>query len=127
MVSTVQNVAVDCADAYELARFWSSVTGGPLHPDVRPGHRETLVLLPEGPVLYFNQVPEPKTIKNRIHLCLRPETTRDQEVDRLLGLGATFVADHRNPDGSGWAILADPEGNEFCVLHGDSDRATADS
>ncbi|MFF1967807.1 VOC family protein [Streptomyces sp. NPDC058232] len=123
MVSVLQNVAIDCADAYELARFWSSVTGRPMHSDVRPGDRETQVLLAEGPVLYFNQVPEAKTIKNRIHLCLRPETSRDREVDRLLGLGATFVADHRNPDGSGWAVLADPEGNEFCVLRGESDRA----
>lgn len=127
MVSVVQNVAIDCADAYELARFWSSVTGRPLHPEDRPGDRETQVLLAEGPVLYFNQVPETKTIKNRIHLCLRPETSRDQEVDRLLGLGATFVADHRHPDGSGWAILADPEGNEFCVLRSESDRAAMNS
>ncbi|MER6199513.1 VOC family protein [Streptomyces sp. NPDC001586] len=127
MVSVLQNVAIDCADSYELARFWSSVTGRPLHPDARPGDRETEVLLAEGPVLYFNQVPETKTIKNRIHLCLRPETSRDQEVDRLLGLGATFVADHRNADGSGWAVLADPEGNEFCVLRSDSDRATVNS
>jgi predicted enzyme related to lactoylglutathione lyase len=80
-----------------------------------------------GPVLHFNQVPEPKTVKNRIHLCLRPETSRDEEVERLLGLGATFVADHRNADGSGWAILADPEGNEFCVLRGASERAAMDS
>ena len=127
MVSVLQNVAIDCADAYELARFWSSVTGRPMHSDVRPGDRETQVLLAEGPVLYFNQVPEAKTIKNRIHLCLRPETSRDREVDRLLGLGATFVADHRNPDGSGWAVLADPEGNEFCVLRSESDRSTMNS
>ncbi|MGR4878123.1 VOC family protein [Streptomyces sp. LARHCF249] len=127
MVSVVQNVAIDCADAYELARFWSSVTGRPLHAEDGPGARETQVLLAEGPVLYFNQVPEAKTIKNRIHLCLRPEASRDQEVDRLLGLGATFVADHRNPDGSGWAILADPEGNEFCVLRSESDRAAVNS
>ncbi|GGX25850.1 VOC family protein [Streptomyces chryseus] len=127
MVSVLQNVAIDCANAYELARFWSSVTGCPVHPDVRPGDRETQVLLAEGPELYFNQVPEAKTTKNRIHLCLRPETSRDQEVDRLLSLGATFVADHRNPDGSGWAILADPEGNEFCVLRSESDRAAMNS
>lgn len=125
MVSVVQNVAVDCADAYELARFWSAVTGGPLHPDDAPGSRETQVLLPGGPVLYFNQVPEPKTVKNRIHLCLRPTTTRDAEVERLLGLGATLVGDLREPDGAGWAVLADPEGNEFCVLRSDSDRAAA--
>lgn len=125
MVSVVQNVAIDCADAYELALFWSRVTGSPLPPEDGPGVRETQVLLAEGPVLYFNQVPEAKTVKNRIHLCLRPETSRDREVDRLLGLGATFVGDHRNPDGSGWAVLADPEGNEFCVLRSESDRAAA--
>ncbi|MYR11638.1 VOC family protein [Streptomyces sp. SID724] len=127
MVSVVQNVAIDCADAYGLARFWSGVTGRPLHPEDRPGVREAQVLLAEGPVLYFNQVPEAKTVKNRLHLCLRPETSRDQEVDRLLELGATFVGDHRNADGSGWAILADPEGNEFCVLRSASDRAAPDS
>jgi predicted enzyme related to lactoylglutathione lyase len=127
MVSVLQNVAIDCADAYEPARFWSRVTGRPLHPEDRPGDRETQVVLAEGPVLHFNQVPEAKTVKNRIHLCLRPETSRDQEVDRLLGLGAAFVADHRTPDGSGWAILADPEGNEFCVLRSESDRAATNS
>ncbi|MFI6150313.1 VOC family protein [Streptomyces sp. NPDC051109] len=127
MVSVVQNVAIDCADAYGLARFWSGVTGCPLDPAAAPGDRETQVLSAQGPVLYFNQVPEPKTVKNRMHLCLRPETSRDREVDRLLGLGAALVADHRNPDGSGWAVLADPEGNEFCVLRSESDRAAANS
>lgn len=122
MVSVLQNVAVDCADAYELARFWSEVTGRPVHPDDRPGDRETQVMLPQGPLLYFNQVPEPKTVKNRLHLCLRPTTSREEEVGRLLSLGATLVADRRNPDGSGWAVLADPEGNEFCVLRGESDQ-----
>ncbi|MFF0751781.1 VOC family protein [Streptomyces sp. NPDC004267] len=125
MVSVLQNVAIDCTDAYGLARFWSGVTGRPLHPEGRPGDAEVQVMLAEGPVLYFNQVPEAKTVKNRLHLCLRPETSRDEEVERLLGLGATFVGDHRNPDGSGWAVLADPEGNEFCVLRSESDRARA--
>ncbi len=123
MVSVVQNVAVDCANAYELARFWSAVTGRPLHPEDRPGDDETQVMLPTGPLLHFNQVPEPKTAKNRLHLCLRPETSREEEVERLLGLGATLVVDRRESDGSGWAVLADPEGNEFCVLNSESDRA----
>ncbi|MEU8705764.1 VOC family protein [Streptomyces sp. NPDC048565] len=123
MVSVVQNVAIDCVDAYELARFWSEVTGCPLDPEDGPGAQETQVMMPEGPVLYFNQVPEPKTVKNRVHLCLRPETSREAEVERLLGLGAALVADRREPGGSGWAVLADPEGNEFCVLRGESDRA----
>ncbi|MFE7516571.1 VOC family protein [Streptomyces sp. NPDC057540] len=127
MVSVLQNVAIDCADAYELARFWSGVTGRPMDPEDRPGAHETQVLLAEGPVLYFNQVPEARTTKNRLHLCLRPETSRDEEVRRLLDLGAVLVADHRNADGSGWAVLADPEGNEFCVLRSESDRAAAAS
>ncbi|MGC5039071.1 VOC family protein [Streptomyces sp. DT190] len=122
MVSVVQNIAIDCADAYGLALFWSRVTGRPLHPEDAPGARETQVMPADGPALYFNQVPEPKTIKNRVHICLRPETSRDEEVARLLELGAVLVADRRNPDGSGWAVLADPEGNEFCVLRSESDR-----
>lgn len=123
MVSVLHNVAIDCTDAYELARFWSEVTGVPLDPDDKPGDEEMQIPLPEGPALYFNQVPEPKTVKNRVHLCLRPESTRDEEVTRLLALGATLVADRRNPDGTGWAVLADPEGNEFCVLRSAADRA----
>ncbi|MDH6225585.1 MULTISPECIES: VOC family protein [Streptomyces] len=123
MTSVVQNVAIDCADAYALARFWSEVTGFPLDPDARPGDLETQVTAVEGPHLYFSQVPEPKTAKNRVHLCLRPRTSRDEETARLVELGATLVDDLRQPDGSGWVVLADPEGNEFCVLRGESDRA----
>ncbi|MFJ8649201.1 VOC family protein [Streptomyces sp. NPDC093546] len=127
MVSVVQNVAIDCANAYELARFWSKALGRPLDPESKPGDVETAVPLPEGPLLYFNQVPEPKTAKNRLHLCLRPETSREEEVERLLGLGATLVADRREPDGAGWAVLADPEGNEFCVLRSAAERAAMSS
>ncbi|MFI6647207.1 VOC family protein [Streptomyces sp. NPDC050529] len=123
MISVVQNIAIDCADAYALARFWSEVVGCPLHPEDEPGAVETEVMLPVGPLLHFNQVPEPKTIKNRVHLCLRPTTSREEEVDRLLGIGATLVTDRREPDGAGWAVLADPEGNEFCVLRSEAERA----
>ncbi|WP_030333293.1 VOC family protein [Streptomyces sp. NRRL B-1381] len=126
MISVVQNVAIDCADPYGLARFWSEVTGCPLHPDDVPGVTEAQVRLKEGPALYFNQVPEAKAGKNRIHLCLRPDTSREPEVERLLALGAALVSDRRNEDGSGWAVLADPEGNEFCVLRSTSDRAATD-
>jgi hypothetical protein len=123
MVSVVQNVAIDCADAFALAEFWCRVTGHPQHAEDGPGAEETQVLVPGGPVLHFNQVPEPKTVKNRVHLCLQPDTTRDEEVDRLLGLGARVVADRREPDGTGWVVLADPEGNEFCVLRSAAERA----
>lgn len=78
MVSVVQNVAIDCENAYELARFWSRVTGRPLHPEGKPGDHETQVLLAEGPVLHFNQVPESKKIKTgSICVCaLRPRVSR---------------------------------------------------
>lgn len=122
MVSVVQNVAIDCADAYELAQFWSEVAGCPLHPEDERGDPEIDVMLPEGPLPHFNEVPEPKTVKNRVHLCLRPETSREDEIERLLSLGAAFVADHREPDGAGFAVLADPEGNELCVVRSESDR-----
>ena len=69
----------------------------------------------------FLKVPEAKSVKNRMHMCLRPtDRTRDEEIERLLGLGATLVNDLRKPD-RGWAVLADPEGNEFCILMRRSD------
>jgi hypothetical protein len=77
-----------------------------------------------GPQVYFQRVPEDKSGKNRLHICLQPtDRTRDAEVERLLGLGATHAADHREPDGTGWTVLADPEGNEFCVLRSAAERA----
>jgi len=69
-------------------------------------------------------VPEPKQVKNRVHLDLVPlERRRDEEVDRLLCIGARVVADKRRPDGAGWVVLADPEGNEFCIERSDVERA----
>ncbi len=74
--------------------------------------------------LLFIQVPDAKQVKNRLHLDLKPaESTRERELERLLGLGAREVADRRRPDGSGWVVLADPEGNEFCILRSDAERA----
>ncbi len=69
-------------------------------------------------------MPEPKSVKNRVHLDLMPiDHSRDEEVERLLALGATLVADHRRPDGTGWAVLTDPESNEFCVERSAAERA----
>ncbi|MFT4217581.1 MAG: VOC family protein [Micropruina sp.] len=75
----------------------------------------------------FIEVPEPKTVKNRMHFDLRPGTgSRDDEVERVLALGATLVADHRGitGPGTGWVVLADPEGNEFCILRSPAELAT---
>jgi hypothetical protein len=93
-----------------------------------PGHEECLILDPEtGHRLLFIEVPDEKSVKNRIHLDLEPRTgRRDDELARLLDLGATEVADHRGRygPGTGWVILADPEGNEFCILRSEEERAS---
>jgi len=125
MSSRIYNIAFDCADPFELAGYWSQALGYPRHPDDQPGDPEVILLPPDGvgPTMYFQQVPEAKSIKNRLHLCLAPtDRSRDEEVDRLLALGATIAEDRRRPDGTGWAVLADPEGNEFCVLRSAAER-----
>ncbi|MFF0145623.1 hypothetical protein ATK36_1815 [Amycolatopsis sulphurea] len=116
MTAVVQNISVDCADPWQLAQFWTAVTGRPVGSDDRPGDPEIGIELDSGVLLLFLAVPEPKAGKNRLHLCLRPDRPRDEEVEHLLALGATLHSDHRRPDGTGWAVLQDPEGNEFCVL-----------
>jgi len=116
MSSIIRHVTVDCADAYGLASFWAEVLGRRLHEDDHPGDPEAVLLDPSGPAVLFVAVPDRKVVKNRVHFDLMPtDRTRDEEVERLLGLGATVVADHRRPDGTGWVTMADPEGNEFCV------------
>lgn len=116
MSSIVLNITFDCAEPRALARFWGEVTGWPVIEEPSPGHEDCAVGTPgEGtPRLYFVKVPEGKTIKNRLHLDVMPaDRTQDEEITRLIGLGARIVSDRR-PE-FGWVILADPEGNEFCA------------
>ena len=123
MTAVVRHVTFDVAppyEPYELARFWSEVTGAPLGGDARPGDDECLVAGTPG--LLFVRVPEAKTVKNRVHLDLQPDTSRDGEVQRLEALGAKVVDDQRNPDGTGWVVMTDPAGNEFCVERGPAER-----
>ncbi|MCL6298252.1 VOC family protein [Streptomyces kronopolitis] len=122
MTSRVRHTTVDCTDAYRLACFWAQVLDGTLAEDDLPGDPEATVTATGGALLFLT-VPDAKTVKNRVHLDLEPQDrTRDEEVERLLALGATLVADHRRADGSGWATLADPEGNEFCVERSAAER-----
>ena len=114
----IRSITVDCTDPYRQALFWSEVTGWQEDPDDpnNPDDPEGRIVSTHGINLLFIPVPEGKTVKNRMHLDLIPtERTRDEEVARLLGIGASLLDDHREPDGTGWAVLADPEGNEFCV------------
>jgi Glyoxalase-like domain len=125
MTVRIRTITFDCEEPYQLASFWSAVTGFTEDPDDvnLPEHTEALLRGRDGtPNLLFIRVPESKQVKNRVHLDLTPPdpdpATRDAELDRLLGLGATMVADHRRPDKNGWVTLADPEGNEFCLERG---------
>jgi hypothetical protein len=129
MTARPRNITFDCADPYALAVFWGRVTGYQEDPENgnEPGDPEGLLVGPGGqPNLLFVTVPEPKTVKTRVHLDLEPDDrTRDQEVERLLGIGATLVADQRRPDGRGWVVLADPEGNELCIERSAAERAAS--
>jgi hypothetical protein len=129
MASYVSHTSVDCADAYALSRWWQTVLDYAEDPDDpnERGHEECMIQSPDRRHrLLFIEVPEPKQGKNRIHFDLRPrEGSRDRELTRLVELGAIRVADLRKPDGTGWVVLADPEGNEFCILRSDAEVAAA--
>jgi hypothetical protein len=120
MVSYVSHLTVDAHDPYTLSRWWSEVLDFHEDPDDPnlPEHEECMIFSADGANrLLFIAVPDDKIVKNRLHLDLRPaDETRDAELERLLAHGATQVADRRTPEGRGWVVLADPEGNEFCIL-----------
>lgn len=131
MTSRISHTSIDCGNAYELSEWWKQVLD---YVDVEddpnePGHEECMILARDGSHhVLFIEVPEGKSVKNRIHFDLRPtDRTRDEEVERLLALGASVVGDRRGQygPGTGWVTLADPEGNEFCVLRGDAELAAA--
>jgi Glyoxalase-like domain len=122
MTSSLSYLTFDAHDAYAQATWWAQVLGGQIGDDDAAGDPEAQVLGPSTPLLFVN-VPEAKSVKNRAHLDLIPDDrTRDEEVDRVLALGATFLDDQRQADGRGWVVLADPEGNEFCILRGILER-----
>jgi hypothetical protein len=125
----VSHLSIDCRNAYELSQWWKGVLDYvDLEDDPNlPGHEECMIHDPaSGHRLLFIEVPEGKAVKNRLHLDLRPRAgSRDDDVTRLLAYGATQVADLRgiHGPGSGWVVLADPEGNEFCVLRSEAELA----
>jgi catechol 2,3-dioxygenase-like lactoylglutathione lyase family enzyme len=131
MTSLISHTSVDCSDAFALSEWWKQVLG---YVDIdgdpnEPGHEECMIRSAEtGHQLLFIEVPDVRQVKNRLHFDLRPaDGTRDEEVARLLSIGATQVDDQREirGDGTGWMVLADPEGNEFCVLRSDTERGVA--
>lgn len=115
MSSRFTELVVDCHDPARLAEFWSAVLGWRVSDDTEPGLVEIAGDDP-GPTILFIKVPEPKAVKNRLHIDVNPrDREQAEEVERILGLGA-----RRADVGQGdvnWVVLTDPEGNEFCVLH----------
>jgi catechol 2,3-dioxygenase-like lactoylglutathione lyase family enzyme len=124
MTSRFTEVSVDCHDPERLAAFWcevfdfkvidrseDSVEIGSWVPTVEEVRARQMPT-----TLVFVQVPEGKAVKNRLHLDVSPiDASTEDEVTRLLGLGATRTDVGQGPDRS-WVVMADPEGNEFCVL-----------
>ncbi|GAA3430577.1 VOC family protein [Kutzneria kofuensis] len=113
MATRLDNVVVDAADPLALAGFWSAALGVPI---TYQDENEVDVGLP-GFDLCFVPVSDPKVEQNRVHLDLASQSAEDQVaiVDRVLGLGARHADVGQGPDVP-WVVLADPEGNEFCVL-----------
>lgn len=122
MVALLEGVTIDAASSYEIAKFWAAAMDFVEDPEypLSPDNEENFVGPRDGngTGLLFINVPEPKTVKNRIHLDIKvADGDREAEVRRLVELGATIVEDRfRFSDGTGWVVLNDPEGNEFCVV-----------
>jgi hypothetical protein len=128
-VARLADVVIDCARPAVVARFWEAALDGyavaPYDADELARLRSIGVDDPEddptvlvegtadSPRLWFQRVPEPKVVKNRVHLDLRADDV-GAEVDRLIRLGAQVL----HPERDGLVVMADVEGNEFCVTSG---------
>ncbi len=122
MTCFVAHTTVDCRNAYDLSEWWKALLG---YVDLdgdpnEPGHEECMIRDAEsGHRILFIEVPDEVLPPKRIHFDVRPGGgTQDEEVERVLAMGAREMADRRGTygPGTGWVVLADPEGNEFCVL-----------
>jgi hypothetical protein len=109
---SIATITVDAHDVEAQGAFWAAVLHGAARPPDQDG--DVFVDLPDGTKLLFMEVPDTKTVKNRMHLDLRPGD-QAAEVERVLALGATR-ADVGQTGEESFVVLADPEGNEFCIL-----------
>jgi catechol 2,3-dioxygenase-like lactoylglutathione lyase family enzyme len=111
----VKHVTFDTADARTLAAWWAELLGGEIAHD-----SDGWFVLVEASgtavdFLGFQKVDDPTPGKNRVHLDLSGNPDREAEVDRAVTLGASVVAHHGAGDGFQWTVLADPDGNQFCI------------
>jgi predicted enzyme related to lactoylglutathione lyase len=117
MGSLLREIVIDCVDPGAVSAFWSAVLGWEVQSEVQwfwmtaSGADQT-----KDVAMVFLPVPEAKTVKNRVHVDVSPTgCTQADELVRLLALGAVRI-DVGQGD-QPWVVLADPEGNEFCLLH----------
>jgi predicted enzyme related to lactoylglutathione lyase len=112
-------IVIDCADHEAVVVFWLAAMGDYARVDVNEQYVAIAPAEPSigRPAILFQKVPEPRTVKNRVHLDLRGESMA-AEVQRLVNLGATFIAERTLGDDVRWTVMADPEGNEFCISGG---------
>lgn len=116
--SVIMNVTIDCVDTDAVSGFWSAATRWPREKIDMPGNPFWMLGPEDGglPRMVFVEVAEPKRGKNRVHLGLLPQSgSQADEIARLESLGARMVDDRRDAEPGGWVVMADPEGNEFCV------------
>lgn len=115
MTSELHAVTVDAADPRRLAEFWGAMLG---YKVVYDSPEEVAIQKPDdsGPEVLFGKNPDTKSVKNRLHFDLSP-SNQAAEVERALSLGAKHVdiGQADDPEAT-WTVLADPEGNEFCIL-----------
>ena len=119
MTLSVDALNIDCRDPQLVADFWCLALGYRL-VEVNDEGAEIEPIEGPGQVMLFIVVPEGKDVKNRLHLDLRASGSMAEEVARMEGLGATAIR-RVDEHGSYWTVMADPEGNEFCVLRGPDD------
>ncbi|HZU45835.1 MAG TPA: VOC family protein [Mycobacterium sp.] len=112
MALNVEMVTFDCSDPARLAGWWAAQFDGTTQ-ELIPGEF-VVVARPEGPRLGFQKVPDPTPGKNRVHLDFSAADV-DAEVSRLEAAGASRIGQHRIGDNFRWVVLADPDGNAFCV------------
>lgn len=118
----LSHTTIDCHDAFALSEWWRAALDYAMDPEDPnlPGHEQCMIHDPEtGHRLLFHEVPDQRLPGKRIHLDVRPrERDQDAEASWLLAHGATLLEDRRGirGPGTGWLTMADPEGNQFCVL-----------
>jgi len=123
MAASIHSITFDCADPARLAAFWMAALGYVVEEGCVPDEEGAALVDPHGrgPRLLFQPTPEGKSVKNRLHLDLRPDDSMNATVERLLSMGGRKVAAFDWEYGV-WTVMQDPEGNEFCVERGPQDR-----